>query len=120
VRVAAIAACSPLLQDAVVTGPDKPYVGLLAWPTAAAKEMAPDKLRRQIADKLRAHNKSQGGSSLKVQRVLLLNDPPSIDANEITDKGYINQRAVLERRHADVNRLYADPSDADVITVTDS
>lgn len=119
VRVAAIAACSPLLQDAVVTGPDKPYVGLLAWPSAAAKDLAPEELRRQIATKLRMHNAAQGGSSLKVQRVLLLSEPPSIDANEITDKGYINQRAVLERRHADVNRLYAETPDADVITVTD-
>jgi feruloyl-CoA synthase len=119
VRVAALAACSPLLQDAVVTGQDRGYVGLLAWPSAAAKEIAPEELRRQIAAKLALHNKTQGGSSLKVQRVLLLSEPPSIDANEITDKGYINQRATLERRHADVMRLYADPPAADVIAVTD-
>ncbi len=119
VRVAAIAACSPLLQDAVVTGQDRGYIGLLAWPSAAAKDLAPEDLRRQIAEKLDKHNKTQGGSSLKVQRVLLLSEPPSIDANEITDKGYINQRATLERRHADVMRLYADPPAADVIVVTD-
>lgn len=119
VRVAAIAACSPLLQDAVVTGHDRSSIGLLAWPSAAAKEMAPEDLRRQIAEKLAVHNRTQGGSSLKVQRVLILGEPPSIDANEITDKGYINQRATLERRHADVMRLYADPPAADVITVTD-
>lgn len=119
VRVAAIAACSPLLQDAVVTGQDRSVIGLLAWPSAAAKEIAPEELRRQIAENLSKHNASQGGSSLKVQRVLLLSEPPSIDANEITDKGYINQRATLERRHADVMRLYADPPAPDVITVTD-
>lgn len=120
VRVAAIAACSPLLQDAVVTGQDRGYIGLLAWPSAAAKDMAPEELRRQIAEKLGKHNKTQGGaSSLKVQRVLLLSEPPSIDANEITDKGYINQRATLERRHADVMRLYTDPPAPDVIVVTD-
>jgi feruloyl-CoA synthase len=119
VRVAAIAACSPLLQDAVVTGQDRSFIGLLAWPSAAAKDIAPEDLRRQIAEKLAAHNRAQGGSSLKVQRVLLLSEPPSIDANEITDKGYINQRATLERRHADVMRLYADPPAADVIAVTD-
>lgn len=119
VRVAALAACSPLLQDAVVTGQDRAYIGLLAWPSAAAKDVAPENLRQQIAEKLRAHNAAQGGSSFKVKRVLLLREPPSIDANEITDKGYINQRATLERRHADVMRLYADPPDADVITVTD-
>ena len=120
VRVAALAACSPLLQDAVVTGQDRSFIGLLAWPSAAAKDIAPEELRRQIAEKLAAHNRTQGGaSSLKVQRVLLLSEPPSIDANEITDKGYINQRATLERRHADVMRLYADPPAADVIAVTD-
>jgi feruloyl-CoA synthase len=37
-----------------------------------------------------------------------MNEPPSIDANEITDKGYINQRAVLERRAALVEKLYSD------------
>lgn len=119
VRVAALAACSPLLQDAVVTGQDRDHVGLLAWPTAAAKELDAADLRRQIADKLAAHNAIQKGSSLQVKRVLLLAEPPSIDANEITDKGYINQRAVLERRHADVMKLYVDPPAADVITVTD-
>lgn len=119
VRVAAIAACSPLLQDAVVTGHDAAYIGLLAWPSAAAKEMPADELARQIAAKLAAHNAAQGGSSLKVRRVVLLSEPPSIDANEITDKGYINQRATLERRHADVKRLYAEPAGEGVIVVTD-
>lgn len=119
VRVAALAACSPLLQDAVVTGQDRGFIGLLAWSSAAAKDMAPEDLRRQIAEKLSKHNATQGGSSLKVRRVLILSEPPSIDANEITDKGYINQRATLERRHADVMRLYSDPPAADVITVTD-
>jgi feruloyl-CoA synthase len=44
-------------------------------------------------------------------------EPPSIDANEITDKGYVNQRAVLERRRALVERLYTDPPAADVIEI---
>ena len=119
VRVAALAACTPLLQDAVVTGHDRSVIGLLAWPSAAAKDMPRAELHRLIAEKLAAHNTAQGGSSLQVARVLLLDEPPSIDANEITDKGYINQRATLERRHADVMRLYADPPDAGVIIVTE-
>jgi feruloyl-CoA synthase len=44
-------------------------------------------------------------------------EPPSIDANEITDKGYVNQRAVLERRRALVERLYAEPPAPDVIVI---
>lgn len=119
VRVAAIAACSPLLQDAVVTGQDRSYIGLLAWPSAAAREMPRADLHSAVAARLAAHNAMQGGSSLKIARVILLDEPPSIDANEITDKGYINQRATLERRHADVMRLYADSPDDSVIVVTD-
>ena len=47
------------------------------------------------------------GSSMRVERVLLMAEPPSIDGHEITDKGYINQRATLERRKALVDKLYA-------------
>jgi feruloyl-CoA synthase len=46
-----------------------------------------------------------------------MTEPPSIDANEITDKGYINQRATLERRRALVERAYADPAPSDVIVI---
>ncbi len=49
--------------------------------------------------------------------MLLLPDAPSIDANEITDKGYVNQRLALERRNADVERLFAAAPDADVIVI---
>jgi feruloyl-CoA synthase len=51
---------------------------------------------------------ADGGSSTQVRRVLVMSEPPSIDANEITDKGYMNQRAVLERRAALVAKLYSD------------
>ena len=47
------------------------------------------------------------GSSMQVERVLLMAEPPSVDGHEITDKGYINQRATLERRKALVDKLYA-------------
>jgi feruloyl-CoA synthase len=58
------------------------------------------------------------GSSQRIARVLLLSDAPSIDANEITDKGYINQRLALERRKAEVERLFAPAPDADVLIVS--
>ena len=58
-----------------------------------------------------AHNAANPGSSTRITRVLLLATPPSIDANEITDKGYINQRAVLERRADLVKKLYGDDSE---------
>jgi feruloyl-CoA synthase len=47
----------------------------------------------------------------------MLEEPPSVDAGEITDKGYINQRAVLARRQAQVELLYAEPAAAGVISV---
>ncbi len=75
-------------------------------------------VREHVRRALVGWNAAHPGSSERVARVLLLPDAPSIDANEITDKGYINQRLALERRVADVARLYAATPDADVITVT--
>jgi feruloyl-CoA synthase len=129
-RVAALAAAAPALQDAVVTGQDRDFVGLLAWPNLAAlKEICPDQtlhddpvrliasaaVREHIRKGIAAHNARQSGSSAQIRRVLLMADPPSIDANEITDKGYINQRAVLDRRRALVERLYAEPPGPEII-----
>ena len=57
---------------------------------------------------------SAEGSSSRPARLLVMSEPPSIDANEITDKGYMNQRAVLERRAKLVEKLYS--GDPDVIT----
>jgi feruloyl-CoA synthase len=54
---------------------------------------------------------------MRIARALLVAEPPSIDANEITDKGYLNQRAVLERRAALVERLYAARPDGEVVVV---
>jgi feruloyl-CoA synthase len=58
---------------------------------------------------------SYSGASTRIARVHLLAEPASIDANEITDKGYINQRAVLERRGDLVQGLFADPPGPGVI-----
>jgi feruloyl-CoA synthase len=65
-------------------------------------------LRERLRDLLRAHNRENPGSSHRIARALILDEPPSIDAGEITDKGYINQRAVLSRRAALVEALYGD------------
>jgi feruloyl-CoA synthase len=128
VRVAALVATSPFLLDAVVCGHDRDVVGLLAWPNlAAARELVGDpdadpetlvrapELIEHVGRKLAAHNREHSGSSERIARVMLLAEPPSLDANEITDKGYINQRAALERRAAEVSALYAQPPPVDVI-----
>src|SRR5207249_1460247 len=66
---------------------------------------------------LHAHNASTTGSSMRIARAMLMVEPPSIDGNELTDKGYINQRAGLERRAALVEKLYADHPGEDVIVL---
>ena len=106
VRVKLIAAADPLIQDAVITGHDRDEVGAIVFLSAAAKDLPVEEVRRRLADALRALGKD-GGSSTHPTRLLVASEPPSIDANEITDKGYMNQRAVLERRAALVQRLYA-------------
>jgi feruloyl-CoA synthase len=74
-------------------------------------------VREALSVGLGRHNAQAQGSSMRICRCMLLTEPPSIDANEITDKGYLNQRAVLTRRAALVERLYADPLHVDVIPV---
>jgi feruloyl-CoA synthase len=128
-RVGALAAASPALQDAVVAGENRSAIGLLAWlnaagccklagceaplPELARHPAVREHVRRAIAQ----WNADHRGSSERIARVLLLPDTPSIDANEITDKGYINQRLALERRKAEVDRLFATAPDADVLVV---
>lgn len=120
-RLAALTATSPVLQDVVVAGHDRDFVSLLAWPNLAGCRAFLDDdvegggLRRHIKDSLSAHNRANPGSSTRIARLLLLSAPPSVDANEITDKGYINQRAVLENRSGDVERLYAGTPDEEII-----
>ncbi len=115
VRVKLIAAGNPLLQDAVITGHDRDDVGALVFLSAAAKDLTPDAVRARLAQALTELARDPG-SSTHPTRLLVMSEPPSIDANEITDKGYINQRAVLERRAALVERLYAAPLPPDVVT----
>jgi feruloyl-CoA synthase len=79
--------------------------------------LSSEAVRRHIRDGLGAYNDANPASSTRISRLLLLAAPPAIDANEITDKGYINQRAVLENRIGEVRRLYAETPDADVIVL---
>ncbi|MDX1374421.1 MAG: feruloyl-CoA synthase [Burkholderiales bacterium] len=111
VRLRLIAACNPIVQDAVITGHDRDEIGALVFLSPAAQGMTPEAIRGRLAEGLRALAAEGGGSSTRPTRLLVLSEPPSIDANEITDKGYINQRAVLERRTTLVERLYAGDDD---------
>jgi feruloyl-CoA synthase len=128
-RTDAIAAATPVVHDALVAGQDRPFIGLLAWPNLhACRQLVgnpeagfEDVVKHHVVIAclkrgLEAHNKSVSGvSSMRIARAMLMAEPPSIDGNELTDKGYINQRAGLERRAALVERLYADKPGEDVI-----
>jgi len=130
-RTDAIAAASPVVHDALVAGQDRAYVGLLAWPNLHACRQLIGNAEATFEDVvkhpavidclrkgLEAHNAAaNGASSLRIGRAMLMAEPPSIDGNELTDKGYINQRAGLDRRAALVERLYADPPADDVIVL---
>ncbi|MGY8681003.1 feruloyl-CoA synthase [Bradyrhizobium sp. UFLA05-153] len=123
-RVAGIASLAPLAQDIVVTGHGGDDVRFLVFPNiagcrthaglpdaaAVSEVLGHDKVRSAIALGL-AKLKAQGAnSSGHATRALLLAEPPSVDGGEITDKGYINQRAVLTRRAEAVARLNDDAS----------
>jgi feruloyl-CoA synthase len=104
VRLQLIAAGDPLIQDAVITGHDRNEIGALVFLAPKAKELSPEAVRAWLSGALK---KLAGSSSSRPARLLVMAEPPSIDANEITDKGYMNQRAVLERRAKLVEKLYA-------------
>jgi len=131
-RVAVMEAAAPLLQFALVTGHDLEYVGILGWPNlAACRKLCSDLAEEAPAEDLVRHpavaaflrntltlfNTRQQGSSTRIGRVMLMSEPPDSDANEITDKGYINQRAALQRRQDQVELLYADPPGPGVIVL---
>lgn len=123
-RVAGIAALAPLAQDIVVAGHGGDEVRFLVFPnvvacrahaglpeTASVSDvLGHDRVRTAIAQGLAKLKQQGANSSGHATRALLLVEPPSVDGGEITDKGYINQRAVLTRRADAVMRLNDDAS----------
>lgn len=114
-----------VLTDAVICGQDSEYVAALAWVNQAeARKLAGGEddvalehpaLRSHLAKALTRMN-TGAGSAKRIERLLLLGTPPSLDAGEITDKGYLNQRACVKCRAAEVARLYAPEPPPEVIT----
>jgi feruloyl-CoA synthase len=112
---------APYIQDVVIAGHDRDYVGVLIFPelnacrricpdsiaaAPAAEVLASDAVRSVFESLLQDLAKTSTGSSNRVVAAMLLDEPPSIDSHEITDKGSLNQRAVLARRAALVDELY--------------
>jgi feruloyl-CoA synthase len=123
----------PLLLEVVIAAPDREYLGALVFPNlpalrehfAQASKAHPDdagflssepviEFFRQVFER---HNATQSGSSGRFERFTLLESLPRLDENETTDKGYINQAAVLSRRADLVEALYADPPPDGVIVL---
>lgn len=127
-RVRAIAAGAPIVEDVVIAAPDRDEVALLVFPSLmGCRTVAPGhddagldelvalpEIRACIKAMLRKLAEDHEGAN-RIRRAIILTEPPSLDGHEITDKGSINQRAVLARRAAIVDRLYQQQS-ADVIT----
>jgi feruloyl-CoA synthase len=120
-RMRAIAALAPLAQDIIIAGHDRSDVSFLIFPNVTAcralcprlqpeadieQVLAHPSVREHVAKALIALHREAPASSTHGVRALLLAEPPSIDAGEITDKGYINQRAVLTRRKESVDALF--------------
>jgi feruloyl-CoA synthase len=104
-----------ILRDAVICGPGRDRIAALAWLDEAAAcralgvgsvSLDDAAVHEHLCAALNRLNDG-AGSSHSVHRILLLDDPPSLEAGEITDKGYVNQRAVLTRRAAALEEVYA-------------
>jgi len=129
-RAAFIAHCAPLVRDVVLAGAERDEVTALVFPDLDAcrrlvPELAPDvpaahlladpRVRAEFTRLIEALAAPGCGTSNRVVRAILLAQPPSLDVGEMTDKGSINQRAVLAHRAALVEELYADPPSPNVI-----
>ncbi|HEU4782317.1 MAG TPA: AMP-binding protein [Ktedonobacterales bacterium] len=125
----------PFLMEVVIAAPNREYLAAMVFPnlpalrgrfadasTSTAEDDAAflrsDEVRAFFQDTFARHNQEYPSSSGCIERVLLLAVPPQLDANETTDKGYINQIAVLRNRADLVERLYMEPAPSEVILAT--
>ena len=125
-RAAILTIARGVLLDVVVAGENREYCGLLCWlnPTEAARISADasSELDRNplviqfLKDRFDDYNRTVG-SSERIHSFTLLKEPPSMAAGEITDKAYVNQRAVLKRRYEQVELLYDTKPSGEVIRV---
>ena len=128
-RAAFIDHCAPYVQDVVIAGIDQDYIGALIFPDmdacraltgdsalSLADAAAHPDVRAHFAALLQNFAKKSTGSSTRIARAILLEQGPSIDKSEMTDKGSINQRAVLGNRAHLVDMLYASEVAPGVLT----
>jgi feruloyl-CoA synthase len=121
-RAAFIAHCAPLVRDVVLAGADRDEIAALVFPDlencrklacGVAADLPPPllladpRVSSEFARRLNSFAAAARGTSTRITRLSLLAEPPSLDAGEMTDKGSINQRAVLARRAGLVEEIYA-------------
>jgi len=134
-RAAFIAYCAPLVRDVVLAGAERDEVAALIFPDIdACRGIAPDlaadapmpvllgdpRVTAAFARKLGGFAAASTGTSGRIVRAVLLAEPASLDIGEMTDKGSINQRAVLAHRTAAVEALYADPPPPHIIVAKET
>jgi feruloyl-CoA synthase len=107
-RAKIIAAGAPYVQDAVLTGINLKEVGALVIPTPAGRALSKDLAYEHFQKVVNELAKAATGSANRIARLHVMQEPPSIDKGEVTDKGSVNQRAVLTHRSALVDALHAD------------
>ena len=107
-RARIIAAGAPYVQDAVLTGINGHEVGALIFPTAAARTLQSELVAAHFQKLVNDLAITATGSANRIARLHVMHEPPSIDKGEVTDKGSINQSAVLAHRHALVQALHLD------------
>jgi feruloyl-CoA synthase len=126
-RARLLAQLEPYARDVVIAGADRNEIGALIFPDGdACRKLAADcatdvtgdaRVLEELRARLNAFARTSTGSSNCVTRAILLAQPPSIDTGEMTDKGSINQRAVLARRTDAVAELYAREPSSRVLVI---
>jgi feruloyl-CoA synthase len=117
-RAAALAAGTPYVHDIVLTGHDRDELGMLVFLSVGARHLTEAQAQAWLRGLLEHLAVRAGGSSQRIVRALILEQPPSIAAGEVTDKGSINQRAVLQARQAAVEMLYSAARNARVVVLS--
>jgi feruloyl-CoA synthase len=132
-RAAFVSHLAPLVRDVVLAGADRDHIAALIFPDIeACRALAPDhaadvpaavvladpRVVREFSRRLNAMAGASSGTSNRVSRAILLAEPPSLDIGETTDKGSINQRAVLAHRARLVEELYVDDPPSHIIIVS--
>ncbi len=120
-----------LLEDVVIAGTDREFTTALFFPAlevcrklcpdvppdaSAAEVLSHPEIRAVFRERVQSFASASTGSTTRIDRAILLDQPPSLEAQEITDKGTINRKAVLKNRAGLVEALYAEPIPANVLT----